>query len=71
MTQKATQKKLLDRQSLIIKTIQEALSITRKGMAQKTGLSDSTIKRELAILKAKGFIARQGSLAHGIWVINT
>ncbi|MBR5674316.1 MAG: winged helix-turn-helix transcriptional regulator [Muribaculaceae bacterium] len=50
--------------------IKDNPTITRRELTQKTGLSDSTLKRERADLKAKGYIRRQESTAHGVWIVN-
>lgn len=63
-------KEISERQGFILKIIKEVPSISRKELTQKTGLSDSTLKRELANLKSKGYISRQGSTAHGIWIVH-
>ena len=63
-------KEISERQGFILKIIKEVPSISRKELTQKTGLSDSTLKRELAKLKSKGYISRQGSTAHGIWIVH-
>lgn len=60
--------KITDRQSNILDLLAINGSLTRKEMAQRLGMSDSTIKRELAYLKEKGFIGREGGKTYGKWV---
>ena len=38
-------------------------------MAQKINVSEKTIKRDLAILQGKGFLAREGGRKEGKWVV--
>ena len=49
-------KNLSERQKLIMQIISEDRTITRQQLAQRTNISDSTIKREIAQLKELGFI---------------
>ena len=37
-------------------------------MTQKVNVSEKTIKRELAILQGKGFLAREGGRKEGKWI---
>jgi DeoR/GlpR family transcriptional regulator of sugar metabolism len=38
-------------------------------LAQRIGISDSTIKRELAVLKNKGYLNRDGGKTYGKWIV--
>ena len=49
--------------------ISEDRTITRQQLAQRTNISDSTIKREIAQLKELGFIERIGGKTFGHWEI--
>ena len=49
-------KNLSERQKLIMQIISEDRTITRQQLAQRTNISDSTIKREIAQLKELGYI---------------
>ena len=53
-------KDLSERQKLILQIISEDRTITRQQLAQRTNISDSTIKREIAQLKELGYIERIG-----------
>jgi DeoR/GlpR family transcriptional regulator of sugar metabolism len=44
-------------------------TITTAILAQKTGLSQRTLMRELTALQAKGFLTREGGRKDGKWVI--
>lgn len=56
---------LTERQYDILHAIKDNASITREQLAQRLGISDSTIKRELAILKNKGYLNRDGGKTYG------
>lgn len=60
---------LTDRQSCVLDLLATDGSLTRKELTQRLGMSDSTIKRELAYLKEKGLIDREGGKTYGRWVI--
>lgn len=49
--------------------IAEDKSLSRERICEKTGLSDGTIKREIAFLKKSGYLERIGSLENGIGYI--
>ena len=44
-------------------------SITREDLANRLGVSLTTLKRELTSLKKKGYITRCGSDKNGQWLI--
>ena len=61
--------KLDERESRIIELLREDPSLTRAGMAEQLGCSDSTVKRILQNLVDKGAIKRIGSKKKGEWII--
>lgn len=61
--------KLGERESRIIELLREDPSLTRAGMAEQLGCSDSTVKRILQNLVDKGAIKRIGSNKKGEWII--
>ena len=63
-------KNLSERQKLIMQIISEDSTITRQQLAQRTIISDRTIKREIAQLKELSFIERIGGKTFGHWKIN-
>ena len=62
---------LTDRQELILQMFAEDKSLSRERICEKTGLSDGTIKREIAFLKKSGYLERIGSLKTGYWKVNS
>lgn len=62
-------KNLSERQKLILQIISEDRTITRQQLAQRTNISDSTIKREIAQLKELGYIERICGKTFGHWEI--
>ena len=58
-----------ERESRIIELLREDPSLTRAGMAEQLGCSDSTVKRILQNLVDKGAIKRIGSNKKGEWII--
>ena len=62
-------KELSDRQLFITSMIYKNDTLTVAEMILKTKLSRSTILRELAALKAKGILTREGGRKDGRWVI--
>ena len=56
--------KLNERQELILQMFAEDKSLSRERICEKTGLSDGTIKREIAFLKKSGYLERIGSLKY-------
>lgn len=62
-------KSLTKRQMEILNLIQENNGITREEIASILRLSESTIKREIAILKEKAILTREGGRYSGHWLI--
>jgi len=60
---------LTERQYDTLLSIKDNVSITREQLAQRLDISDSTIKRELAVLKNKGYLNRDGGKTYGKWII--
>ena len=60
---------LTERQQAIIAVIQQNPTLNREELANKTGLSVATLKREITILREKGYIERKGSNKSGQWLI--
>ena len=60
---------LTERQYDILLVIKDNVSITREQLAHRLGISDSTIKRELAVLKNKGYLNRDGGKTYGKWIV--
>ena len=63
--------KLTERQDLILQMFAEDKSLSRERICEKTGLSDGTIKLEIAFLKKSGYLERIGSLKTGYWKVNS
>ena len=63
--------KLTERQELILQMFAEDKSLSRERICEKTGLSDGTIKREIAFLKKSGYLERIGSFKTGYWKVNS
>ena len=61
--------KLTDRQRLILGLFSDDKTLTRERLCDKTGMSDSTAKREISYLKKMGMIERIGSDKTGYWII--
>ena len=62
-------KQLTERQSVIINNILLSATITIPKIARKTGVSERTIKTDIADLQAKGIFTREGARKDGRWVI--
>ena len=62
-------KQLTERQSVIINNILLSATITIPEIARKTGVSERTIKTDIADLQAKGILTREGGRKDGRWVI--
>jgi ATP-dependent DNA helicase RecG len=60
--------KLTERQWNILKLIMESPTITAKQMSETLSVTSRTIERDLAILKEKGILRREGKDNDGIWV---
>ena len=56
-------------QRTILYLIKQNSSFSRDELAEKTGLSLATIKREITILRKNGYIDRDGSNKNGQWLI--
>ena len=61
---------LTDRQNMILQMFDEDKTLSRERLCEKTGLSDGTIKREIAYLKSIGKLKRIGSDKSGSWLVN-
>lgn len=55
--------------NLILNEIKDKNSVTQKELSDKTGMSLRTIKRNIDMLKEKGYIEREGSKKTGYWKI--
>ena len=62
-------KHLTERQYVIINNILLSATITIPEIARKTGVSERTIKTDIADLQAKGILTREGGRKDGRWVI--
>ena len=62
-------KELTERQSLIIEEISLSATITVPEIARKAGVSERTVKSDIAELQAKGILTREGGRKEGRWVI--
>ena len=62
---------MTERQELILQMFAEDKSLSRERICEKTGLSDGTIKREIAFLKKSGYLERIGSFKTGYWKVNS
>lgn len=58
---------LSNRQIAIIKAIKEQPGLTREELAQKIGVSLTTLKREITFLRKNYYIGRDGSNKNGQW----
>ena len=54
---------------MVLAQIKQNPSITRKELAEATGLSSSTIYREISTLVREKKLIRQGSNKKGYWII--
>ena len=55
---------------MILQMFDEDKTLSRERLCEKTGLSDGTIKREIAYLKSIGKLKRIGSDKSGSWLVN-
>ena len=62
-------KELSERQLTILRLIEENGTITTKLMAQKTGMAQRTLMRELEKLQENGLLIREGGRKEGRWII--
>ncbi len=60
---------LSKRQIAILAAIKMHPSLTRDELAEETGLSLATLKREITNLRKNGYITRDGSNKNGQWII--
>lgn len=67
---KETHTKLTDRQLIILQTIQTNPYIAIPEMSRKTGVSERTIKRDIAYLQSIGLLRRVGGRKEGHWVLD-
>lgn len=63
--------KLTERQELILQMFAEDKCLSIGRLCEKTGLSSTTAKREIAFLKKSGCLERIGSLKTGYWKVNS
>lgn len=61
---------LTDRQTQIITFIKKNLAITNKLLAEQTGITKTSLDRDLSILKQKNIIKRIGSNKSGYWDVD-
>ena len=69
MSETMSEIKLTERQWNILKLIMESPTITAKQMSETLSVTSHTIERDLAILKEKGILKREGKDNDGIWVV--
>lgn len=69
MSETLSEIKLTERQWNILKLIMESPTITAKQMSETLSVTSRTIERDLAILKEKGILRREGKDNDGIWVV--
>lgn len=69
MSETMSEIKLTERQWNILKLIMESPTITAKQMSETLSVTSRTIERDLAILKEKGILRREGKDNDGIWVV--
>jgi predicted HTH transcriptional regulator len=62
-------KEVTDRQRDLLMEISEDNTLTREQLSQKLGVSESTIKQKLNLLKDKGYIERKVGKTYGKWII--
>ena len=60
---------LTERQSVILRALEENDKHTDKSLASKLNIAHRTIEREISLLRKNGFIEKQGATKTGIWVI--
>ena len=54
---------------MLFRSIQEKPSITTKQLVELTGISNTTLERDIKTLKTNGVIKRVGSRKTGYWAI--
>ena len=62
-------KELSERQLLILNMVFLSATVTIPEIARKIGVSERTVKSDIADLQSKGFIKREGGRKEGRWVI--
>ena len=60
---------LTERQSVILRALEENEKHTAKSLARALNIAQRTIEREISFLRKNGFIEKQGATKTGIWVI--
>ena len=60
---------LSERQLLILNMVFLSATVTIPEIARKIGVSERTVKSDIADLQSKGFIKREGGRKEGRWVI--
>lgn len=68
-TQKSTQKASDSTQKRILEIIEETPHASRKDIAERIGISEDGVKKQLANLKRMGLIERVGAARGGYWKI--
>ena len=68
--QKDVQKELTERQRIILNFLLSDNSVTLEQMSKRINVSLKTVQRELDLLKAHGYITREGGRTFGHWVVN-
>lgn len=60
---------LFERQWNILKILRESPTITTRQMSEAMSVSRRTIERDLAVMREKGIIRREGNNNDGVWVV--
>jgi len=60
---------LSEKERLVLNSIIQQNNITAKGLVNKLGISEKTVKRAISTLKEKGLIVRVGSDKKGYWSV--
>ena len=61
---------LKDRQKKVVAAIAKDPHVSAKKLAEKFGVTDKTIKRDLLLLKKQNLITRIGADKNGYWKVN-
>ena len=64
-----SEREITDRQQNILNLIKESPTITAKQMSERLSVTQRTIERDIAILKKKNILKRNGNDYNGEWVI--
>ncbi len=67
--EKATQESEKTTQEMILRLIKTNPAITRKGLAEKTGLTPDGVKYHLNKLRERGVIRHVGATKKGYWEV--